>query len=89
VWADVATFPEFEREIMLERQREGVAKAKADGKYKGRVPTALTPGVVALWLEGPNRHVIRPNGCEQLSLDLQPRAWVCQDFRHVPYSASE
>lgn len=31
---------EFEREIMLERQREGIAKAKAEGKYKGRVPTA-------------------------------------------------
>lgn len=31
---------EFEREIMLERQREGIAKAKAAGKYKGRVPTA-------------------------------------------------
>ena len=25
---------------MLERQREGVAKAKAEGKYKGRAPTA-------------------------------------------------
>lgn len=25
---------------MLERQREGIAKAKAAGKYKGRVPTA-------------------------------------------------
>ncbi len=31
---------QFEREIMLERQREGVAKAKAEGKYKGRAPTA-------------------------------------------------
>ena len=31
---------QFEREIMLERQREGIAKAKSDGKYKGRVPTA-------------------------------------------------
>lgn len=31
---------EFEREIMLERQREGVAKAKAEGKFKGRKPTA-------------------------------------------------
>ena len=30
---------EFEREIMLERQREGIAKAKADGKYKGRKPS--------------------------------------------------
>jgi DNA invertase Pin-like site-specific DNA recombinase len=26
----------WEREIMLERQREGIAKAKAAGKYKGR-----------------------------------------------------
>ena len=35
--AAVAT---FEREIMLERQREGIAAAKRDGKYKGRKPTA-------------------------------------------------
>jgi DNA invertase Pin-like site-specific DNA recombinase len=27
---------QFERELMLERQREGIAKAKAEGKYKGR-----------------------------------------------------
>lgn len=31
---------EFERAIMLERQREGIAKAKAEGKYRGRQPTA-------------------------------------------------
>ena len=31
---------EFERELMLERQREGIAKAKAEKKYKGRSPTA-------------------------------------------------
>jgi DNA invertase Pin-like site-specific DNA recombinase len=31
---------QFEREIMLERQREGVAKAKVAGKYKGRKPIA-------------------------------------------------
>jgi DNA invertase Pin-like site-specific DNA recombinase len=29
----------WEREIMLERQREGIAKAAAAGKYKGRAPT--------------------------------------------------
>lgn len=29
----------FEREIMLERQREGIAKAKTEGKYRGRAPT--------------------------------------------------
>lgn len=31
---------EFERGLMLERQREGIAKAKAEGKYQGRAPTA-------------------------------------------------
>jgi DNA invertase Pin-like site-specific DNA recombinase len=31
---------QFEREIMLERQREGIAKAQREGKYKGRQPTA-------------------------------------------------
>lgn len=36
ILAGVAT---WEREIMLERQREGIAKAKAAGKYKGRTPT--------------------------------------------------
>lgn len=30
----------WERKIMLERQREGIAKAKQDGKYQGRQPTA-------------------------------------------------
>lgn len=33
---------EFERSIILERQAEGIAIAKAQGKYKGRMP-ALTP----------------------------------------------
>lgn len=36
----VGSIAEFERAIMLERQREGVAKAKAEGKYRGRAKTA-------------------------------------------------
>jgi DNA invertase Pin-like site-specific DNA recombinase len=45
---------EFEREIMLERQREGIAKAKAAGKYKGRAPTARrkAPEVLKLAQQG-------------------------------------
>lgn len=31
---------EFERGVMLERQREGIAKARAAGRYRGRQPTA-------------------------------------------------
>ena len=30
----------FEREMMLERQAEGIARAKKEGKFKGRKPTA-------------------------------------------------
>lgn len=43
---------QFEREIMLERQREGIAKAKAEGKYKGRKPTALAQTDKVLELAG-------------------------------------
>jgi DNA invertase Pin-like site-specific DNA recombinase len=35
-----AGFAQFEIEIMKERQREGIAKAKVEGRYKGRKPTA-------------------------------------------------
>jgi DNA invertase Pin-like site-specific DNA recombinase len=36
----VGSVAQFEREIMLERQREGVARARMEGKYRGRAPTA-------------------------------------------------
>ena len=32
---------QFEREMMLERQLEGIAKAQAAGKYRGRKPVAM------------------------------------------------
>jgi DNA invertase Pin-like site-specific DNA recombinase len=35
-----AGFAQFEREMMLERQREGIAKAQAEGRYKGRPKSA-------------------------------------------------
>jgi DNA invertase Pin-like site-specific DNA recombinase len=35
-----AAFAQFELEIMKERQREGIAEARAAGKYRGRKPTA-------------------------------------------------
>jgi DNA invertase Pin-like site-specific DNA recombinase len=45
---------EFERAPMLERQREGIAKAKGEGNYKGRTPTARAKAdeVAALRAEG-------------------------------------
>jgi DNA invertase Pin-like site-specific DNA recombinase len=42
---------EFERALMLERQREGIAAAKAEGKYKGRTPTARAKSAEVLRLK--------------------------------------
>jgi DNA invertase Pin-like site-specific DNA recombinase len=48
---------QFEREVMLERQREGVQRAKREGKYKGRAPTARAKSddIVRLAGEGVKR----------------------------------
>lgn len=35
----LSAFSQFERELLLERQREGIAIAKAQGKYQGRKPS--------------------------------------------------
>jgi DNA invertase Pin-like site-specific DNA recombinase len=35
----MGAFAEFERSLLLERQREGIALAKARGAYKGRKPS--------------------------------------------------
>jgi DNA invertase Pin-like site-specific DNA recombinase len=37
----LGSIAQFEREIMLERQREGIEKAKLEGRYVGRQKTAL------------------------------------------------
>jgi len=47
--AGIAT---FEREMMLERQREGIEQAKQAGAYKGRKPTAKAQSEKALELLG-------------------------------------
>ena len=46
---------ELEREQTLQRQREGIAAAKAEGKYKGRKPIAVGDAffaVTKLWTDG-------------------------------------
>ena len=45
---------ELEREYILQRQKEGIAIAKAQGAYKGRKPIERPefPQVAALWREG-------------------------------------
>ena len=50
----VGAIGQFERELMLERQYDGILAAQAAGKYKGRKPTALAKAgeVLALAAEG-------------------------------------
>ncbi len=38
--AVIGAVGQFVRELMLERQRDGIAKAQREGRYKGRAPTA-------------------------------------------------
>ncbi|WP_236757876.1 recombinase family protein [Aeromonas cavernicola] len=50
----------FEREIMLERQAEGIALAKAKGVYKGRKPSAREKGpqIMSLLAQGKSKSSI-------------------------------
>lgn len=67
----VGAIAQFERAIMLERQREGIAKAKAAGKYRGRKPTALakTADVLALKDQGLEPgEIIRRTGLSRASV---------------------
>lgn len=48
----IGAIAQFERMMMLERQREGIAKAKSEGKYKGRKPTAMAKRDEVLALKG-------------------------------------
>ena len=60
-----AAMARFEREMMLERQREGIAKAKAQGRYKGRKPTARAKAedAVSLFRQGRKvAHIARELG---------------------------
>ncbi|WP_291206853.1 recombinase family protein [Hyphomonas sp.] len=53
----VGAIGQFERELMLERQREGIAKAKAEGKYKGRAPTAMAKAEQVQTLKAQGRSI--------------------------------
>ena len=48
----LGSIAQFEREIMLERQREGIAKARAANKYKGRPPSIDAEQVKTMKAEG-------------------------------------
>ena len=76
---------------MLERQREGIAKAKAEGKYKGRAPTARRKAadVVRLKAEGlAGDAIAAPLGIGRASVFGILRS-VLLDDEALSYCASE
>ena len=58
----VAAVAQFEREMMLERQREGVAKAKAEKRLQGACPhcSGEIPSRSRPWPRRTSRSVISP-----------------------------
>ena len=70
---------QFEREMMLERQRDGIAKAKAAGKYKGRKPTARAKtDMVKLALE---KGVSKAQICRDLQISKTSLYRIIGDIR--------
>jgi len=48
----IGAVAQFEREMMLERQREGIAAAKEAGKYRGRKPSVRSQADEIIRLKG-------------------------------------
>ncbi|MHA6326789.1 recombinase family protein [Roseivivax sp. CAU 1753] len=76
----MASVAQFEREMMLERQKEGIAKAKAEGKYTGRKPTAMAKAdsVKALLASGMSKTKV----CEQVGISRASLYRILE--RHSP-----
>ena len=53
----LASVAQWEKDEMLLRQRAGIAKAKAEGKYKGRAPTARAKASEVLRLKAEGKTV--------------------------------
>ena len=59
----------FEREVMLERQREGIAIAKAEGKYKGgKKKIEITPAFVEAYKKYMNREITVTEAIKDLGI---------------------
>jgi DNA invertase Pin-like site-specific DNA recombinase len=76
----MSSVSQFEREMMLERQREGIPKAKAEGKYKGRKPTARAKtDMVKLALD---KGVSKAQICKDLEISKTSLYRIIGDMKH-------
>ncbi len=63
----IAAINEFERMNLLERQREGIAIAKRQGKYKGRKPININ-GFNQHYLRYKNREINKSQLAKELKI---------------------
>lgn len=63
----IALINEFERNVLLERQREGIAIAKQKGVYKGRKPIDIDDNI---FLQAYNRYKTREINKTQMATEL-------------------
>jgi DNA invertase Pin-like site-specific DNA recombinase len=65
----VAALNEFEREVLLERQAEGIAIAKRNGKYTGRVHATIDRYLfVELYKDYKRKHITQKYMCKRLGI---------------------
>src|ERR1019366_10778911 len=65
----IGSIAEFERSIMLSRQLEGIAKANAEGKYRGGIPTARAKAEQVFALVDAGK--TRGKAAEELGISIQ------------------
>lgn len=77
---------QFEREVMLERQREGIAEAQRQGKYRGRQPTARRQAAEVCRLAG--KGMAKTEIARQLGIGVASVFRILKDARPVPAAQS-
>ena len=75
----MAVIAEFERDIILERQREGIAIAKREGKYKGRKKIVI-PDIEKYYTQYMTRKVNKTQIAEELKISRQTLNKLFKEF---------
>ncbi len=85
VLGQLALVAQFEREIMLERQRIGIDKAKAEGKFKGRAPTVRrnTDKILELKAKGMSAEKIAEHLSEEVGPNGKPMKMTARSVYRV------
>jgi DNA invertase Pin-like site-specific DNA recombinase len=78
----IGAIAEFERANMLERQKEGIAIAKAEGKFKGRKEIEYPSNFKEVYTEWKNRDITSNKAMEQLGLKRNTFYKLVKEFKN-------